>query len=122
MWSVMQSTLSSLTEKIEKYMLLLHTILIRIFCKGLTNKKGTLYYRSRQFSLVNGKSANNFYIILSTHGHGLKQLALGGYSSGFVHLYCQWLRQVSLYDSYKLVGGHCYLLIFLKTLTSICYT
>ena len=37
-------------------------------------------------SLVHGKSADNFYIILSIHGHGMKQLTLGGYSSGFVHI------------------------------------
>ena len=35
MWSLMQSTLGSLAEQIAKYMLLLHTILIRIFCTGL---------------------------------------------------------------------------------------
>ena len=102
MWSVMQSALGSLAEQIAKYMLLLHTILIRIFCTGLHNKKGTLYYRSRGFSLVHGKSANNFYIILSIHGHGLKQLALGGYRSGFVHIILSVVETVKLV-SYELV-------------------
>ena len=72
-----------------KYMLLLHIILITIFCTGLDKQKGYNYYRSREFSLVHGKSDKNFYIIISMHGHGLKQLALGGYggySSGFVHI------------------------------------
>ena len=40
MWSVMQSTLGSLAEQIAKYMLLLYTILIRIFCTGLDKQKG----------------------------------------------------------------------------------
>ena len=40
MWSVMQSTLGSLAEQITKYMLLLHIILIRIFCTGLDKQKG----------------------------------------------------------------------------------
>ena len=42
MWSVMQSTLGSLAEQIAKYMLLLHTVLIRIFCTGLDKQKGRL--------------------------------------------------------------------------------
>ena len=65
--------------------------------QGLTNKKSTMHYRSREFSLVHGKSDNNFYIILSIHGHGLKQLALRDYSSGLSTLYCQWLKQLSCY-------------------------
>ena len=40
MWSVMHSTLGSLAEQIAKYMLLLHIILIRIFCTGLDKQKG----------------------------------------------------------------------------------
>ena len=39
MWSVMQSTLGSLAEQIARYMLLLHIILIRIFCTGLDKQK-----------------------------------------------------------------------------------
>ena len=79
MWSrsVMQYTLGLLAEKIAKYMLLLHILLIRIFCTDLTNKKGTMYYRSKEFPLVHGKSDNNFYIILSIHGHGLNKWHLG---------------------------------------------
>ena len=69
----------------------------------MTNKKGTMHYRSRQFSLVHGKSDNNFYIILSIHGHGLKQLALGGYRSGFVHIILSVAETVKLL-SYELVG------------------
>ena len=80
-----------------------------------------MYYRSRKFSLVHGKSDNNFYIILSIHGHGLKQLTLGGYSSGFVHVILSVVETVKLV-SYKLVGGYYYPFTFLKTLPSICYT
>ena len=79
-----------------------------------------MHYRSREFSLVHGKSNNNFYVILSIHGHGLKQLALGGYSSGFVHIILSVADTVKLL-SYELVGGHCYHLTFLKTLPTICY-
>ena len=56
-----------------------------------------MYYRSREFSPVHGKSANNFYIILSINGHGLKQLALGGYSSGFVHIILSVVETVKFY-------------------------
>ena len=70
---------------------------------------------------MHGKSANNFYIILSIHGHDLKQLALGGYSSGFVHIMLSVVETVKLV-SYELVGGHYYPVTFLKTLPSICYT
>ena len=45
---------------------------------------------------MHGKSANNFYIILSIHGHGLKQLTLGGYSSGFVHIILSVVETVKL--------------------------
>ena len=99
-------------------MLLLHIILIRIFVQGLTNKNCTMHYRSREFSSVHGKSDNNFYIILSIHGHGLKQLALGDYSSGFVHIILSVAETAELL-SYGLVGGHCYHLTFLKTLPTI---
>ena len=37
---VMQSTLGSLAEQTAKYMLLLHTLLIRLFCTGLDKQKG----------------------------------------------------------------------------------
>ena len=77
-----------------------------------------MHYRSREFSLVHGKSDNNFYIILSIHGHGLKQLALGGYSSGFVHIILSVAETVKLLP-YELVGGHWYPLTFLKTLPTI---
>ena len=80
-----------------------------------------MYNRSREFCLVHGKSDNGSYIILSIHGHGLKQLALGGYSTGFVHIILSVAETVKLV-SYKLVGGHRYPLTFLKTLLSICYT
>ena len=101
-------------------MLLLHIILIKRFCTGLDNNKGTMYYRSREFSLVHGKSDNNFYIMLSIHEHDLKQLALGGYSLSFFHIRLQVVETDKLV-SYELVGGHCYPLIILKTLPSICY-
>ena len=57
-----------------------------------------MYYRSRELSPVHGKSDNYFYI-LSIHGHGLKQqLALGGYSSGFFHIILSMVETVlSLY-------------------------
>ena len=61
-----------------------------------------MHNRGREFSLVHGKSDNNFYIILSIHGHGLKQLALGGYSSGFVHIILSVAETVKLL-SYELV-------------------
>ena len=80
-----------------------------------------MHYRSREFSLAHEKSNNNFYIILSMHGHGLKQLALGGYRSGFVHIILSVDETVKLL-SYELVGEHCYLLTFLKILPTICYT
>ena len=80
-----------------------------------------MHHRSRQLSLVHGKSDNNFYIILSIHGHGLKQLALGGYRSGFVHITLSVAETVKLL-SYELVGEHSYPLTFLKTLPTICYT
>ena len=51
MWSVMQSTLGSLAEQIAMYMLLLHTILIRIFCTGLDKQKGyTVLQKQRLLS------------------------------------------------------------------------
>ena len=40
MWAVMQSTLGSLVEQTTKHMLLLHTILIKIFCTELDKQKG----------------------------------------------------------------------------------
>ena len=80
-----------------------------------------MHHRNREFSLLHGKSDNNFYIILPIHGHGLKQLALGGYSSGFVHIILSVAETVKLL-SYELVGGHCCPLTFLKTLPTICYT
>ena len=80
-----------------------------------------MHYRSREFSLVHEKSDNNFYIILSIHGHGLKQLALGAYSSSFVHIILSVSETVKLL-SYELVGGHCSPLTFLKTLPTIYYT
>ena len=40
MWSVMRSTLGLSAELIAKYMLLLHTVLIRIFCTGLDKQNG----------------------------------------------------------------------------------
>ena len=62
-----------------------------------------MHYRSREFSPVHGKSDNNIYIILSIHGHGLKQqLALGSYSSGFVHIILSVAETVKLL-SYELV-------------------
>ena len=67
------------------------------------------------------KSDNNFYIILSIYGHGLKQLALGGYSSGFVHIILSVAETVKLV-SYELVEGHCYPLTFFKTLPTIYYS
>ena len=79
-----------------------------------------MYYRSREFSLVHEKSDNNFYIILLIHDHGLKQLALWGYSSGFVHIILSVVETVKLV-SYELVGGHYYPLTILKPLPSICY-
>ena len=54
---------------------------------------------------MHGKSTNNFYIILSIHGHGLKQLALGGYRSGFVHIKLSVVDTVKLV-SYELVRAH----------------
>ena len=78
-------------------------------------------YKSREFSLVHGKSDYNFHIILPIHDHGLKLLAPGGYSSGFVHIIQSVVETVKLV-SYELVGGHCYPLTFLKTLPTICYT
>ena len=80
-----------------------------------------MYYRGRGLSPVNGKSDNNFYIILSVQGHGLKQLTLGGYSSGFVHIILSVVETVKLVFC-ELVGGHCYHLTFLKTLPSISCT
>ena len=56
-----------------------------------------MHYRSREFSLAHGESDNNFYIILSIHGHGLKQLALGDYSSGFVHIILSVAEKLSCY-------------------------
>ena len=79
-----------------------------------------MYYRSREFSLVHGKLDNNFCIILSIHGHGLKQLPLEGYSSGFVHIILS-VVEIKLV-SYELEGVHCYHLTFLKILPSMCYT
>ena len=51
---------------------------------------------------MHGKSANNFYIILSIHGHGLKQLALEGYRSCFVHIILSVVETVKLV-SYELI-------------------
>ena len=83
-------------------MSLLHTTLIRIFCTGL--EKGTLYYRSREFSLVHGKSAYNFYfILLSIQIHGPKRLALGGNRLGFVHIMLSVVETVEL-APYELSG------------------
>ena len=80
-----------------------------------------MYYRSREVSLVHVKSDNNFYIILSIHGHGLKQLALGGYSSGFVHIIVSVAETVKLV-SYKLIGGNYYPLAFQLEMTGISLT
>ena len=55
---------------------------------------------------------------LTIHAHGLKQLAFGGYSSGFVHIILSVAETVRLVF-YELVGGHCYPLTFLKTSPSI---
>ena len=71
-------------------------VLIRIFCTGLDKQKGYNVLQKQEFSLVYGQSANNFYIMLSTHGHGLKQLALGGYSSGFAHIILSVVETVKL--------------------------
>ena len=40
-----------------------------ILYMGLPNKKGTMHYRSREFSLVHGKSDNNFHVILSVQNN-----------------------------------------------------
>ena len=51
MWSAMQSTLGSLAKQTAKYMLLLHIILIRIFCTGLDKQKGyNVLQKQRVFS------------------------------------------------------------------------
>ena len=51
----------------------------------------------------------------------MKQLVLGGYSSGFVHIILS-VAEIFKLLSYELVGGHCYSLTFLRTLPTKNYT